>query len=352
MKKAIFIVCLSFTAGTAFSQFYPSNTGDNLTTIGADHSFRNVGIGVDDPGILRQLHIYRNIDMLTLGFPFTIEGETVGMRLQSEYSNLDIGGENPIVGDVSSIWDNMIDYRGFHLFDRNEGIRRFSILNESGFTGINTWQPQGRLDVNSGEEGYTDALYVRAHASSPHQGGIMHHQQAEYAWQEVAQATDNDNNSSLRFHFTYRETPGELVKQNVLLLHSTGRVGIMNNSPQYELDVAGTIRACEVLVNLNGGWCDYVFDEKYKLTPIEEVEKFIKENRHLPDVPAEREVMEKGINVGEMDAILLKKIEELTLYVIDQNKKIKSLTQQIKESQEENISVKRQLEAISQIGIK
>ena len=74
-------------------------------------------------------------------------------------------------------------------------------------------------------------------------------------------------------------------------------------------------------------WYDHVFAANYKLKPLSEVEKYVKENSHLPEIPSEREVKEKGFNMAEMDGLLLKKIEELTLYVIQQQKEIEQLKQ-------------------------
>lgn len=73
------------------------------------------------------------------------------------------------------------------------------------------------------------------------------------------------------------------------------------------------------------GWSDFVFDENYKLLPLNEVRTFIQENKHLPDVPSEKQVLEEGVSVGEMDAILLQKIEELTLYVLQLEEEINKL---------------------------
>ncbi len=74
-------------------------------------------------------------------------------------------------------------------------------------------------------------------------------------------------------------------------------------------------------------WYDYVFYEDYKLMPIEEVELFVSLNKHLPDIPSERDINESGFDLVEMNALLLKKIEELTLYLIEQNKRINELEQ-------------------------
>ncbi len=73
---------------------------------------------------------------------------------------------------------------------------------------------------------------------------------------------------------------------------------------------------------------DYVFEDEYQLPDIEEIEKFVKINKHLPDVPSANEMKENGYNVGEMDEILLKKIEELTLYIIELNEEIEKLKNQ------------------------
>lgn len=92
----------------------------------------------------------------------------------------------------------------------------------------------------------------------------------------------------------------------------------------------GKIFAKEVEVKANV-WADYVFKKDYKLKTLEEVEKHISEKGHLPNIPSASEVIEKGINVAEMDAKLLEKIEELTLYSIEQNKRLQSQSVEINE---------------------
>jgi len=90
------------------------------------------------------------------------------------------------------------------------------------------------------------------------------------------------------------------------------------------LTPAGVLKAKEVLVSTTG-WPDYVFDKDYKLPPLSEVEKYIDENQHLPNVPSALEVESNGIQLGEMNAILIRKVEELTLYVLDLQKQINAL---------------------------
>ncbi len=98
---------------------------------------------------------------------------------------------------------------------------------------------------------------------------------------------------------------------------TTGSVGIGTFTPgSYKLAVEGKIGAREVNVTTTA-WADHVFKPDYNLRPLSEVQQFISEHHHLPDVPSENEVLKNGQNLGEMNAILLKKIEELTLYLIE-----------------------------------
>ncbi len=104
-----------------------------------------------------------------------------------------------------------------------------------------------------------------------------------------------------------------------------GAVGIgTNNVRNYELAVNGEIIATEIVVKATP-WPDYVFEKDYSLPKISEVENFIKENKHLPNVPTADKINNDGVSVGEMNRILLQKIEELTLYIIDMEKRIKEL---------------------------
>jgi len=90
----------------------------------------------------------------------------------------------------------------------------------------------------------------------------------------------------------------------------------------------GIVQAKEIQVRLDG-WPDYVFSKDYKLKSLAEIESFVNENNHLPDVPSSVDVEENGIGLGEMNKILLKKVEELTIYIIEQEKKIDKMQSQI-----------------------
>jgi hypothetical protein len=121
-----------------------------------------------------------------------------------------------------------------------------------------------------------------------------------------------------------------------------GYVGIGTTVPTEMLSVKGNVKAQKMIVTQTG-WSDYVFDSFYHLKPLTEVEQFINKNKHLPDIPSAKEVEEKGISVGDNQALLLKKIEELTLYMIEMKKENEVMKKETKKQQEEIELLKNKL---------
>ncbi len=130
--------------------------------------------------------------------------------------------------------------------------------------------------------------------------------------------TNDDNDAN-------QGTAGTSEKMRIL---GNGTVGIGTTladpaSIPYKLVVNGDIRTKRVVVQT--GWSDFVFEKKYKLKTLDEVEKYIQQNGHLPEIPSAKEVECEGGDVGELVRLQMQKIEELTLYIIEQNKRIEAL---------------------------
>ena len=109
---------------------------------------------------------------------------------------------------------------------------------------------------------------------------------------------------------------------------ANGNVGIGTLTPSEKLSVNGKIRAKEIKVE-TANWPDYVFSDNYQPKSLPELEQFIKKNKHLPEVPSAQELEQNGVELGEMNKILLKKIEELTLHLIEKDKAIQELYKRV-----------------------
>ncbi len=121
---------------------------------------------------------------------------------------------------------------------------------------------------------------------------------------------------------------------------NNGTVGIgTDDTKGYKLGVNGNAIFNKVVVK-QYPWADYVFQPEYRLRPLSEVEQYIKEHHHLPEVVSAEEVEKNGLDVGDNQATLLKKIEELTLYMIDQSKKQQALADEVAELKRENKELK------------
>ncbi|TPG36289.1 hypothetical protein [Flavobacterium pectinovorum] len=141
---------------------------------------------------------------------------------------------------------------------------------------------------------------------------------------------------------------GGIGSKNIIINPIGGNVGIGITNPTNKLDVKGTIHSQEVKVDMNN-WSDFVFKKEYNLPTLEEVENHIAEKGHLENIPSEEEVLKNGINLGEMNAKLLQKIEELTLYAIEQSKRNNKQSVRIEKLEKENETFKDVLRRLSKI---
>ncbi|MFQ6601785.1 hypothetical protein [Flavobacterium sp. C3NV] len=206
-------------------------------------------------------------------------------------------------------------------------------INGTGNSGIGTSNPEKKLQIdapNSDAGLRIHAVAGNNNTNTPYlllTGGYLPNN-------GVALQGISDQNYGRKALVFYSGWEGDIDNPQIsalkerMRISSNGNVGIGINTPSNKLDVNGTIHSKEVKVDMTG-WSDFVFKKEYNLPTLEEVEKHITEKGHLENIPNEEEVLKSGINLGEMNAKLLQKIEELTLYVIEQNKKIEKQNERI-----------------------
>jgi len=114
----------------------------------------------------------------------------------------------------------------------------------------------------------------------------------------------------------------------IMSINDDHNVGIGTTTPTEKLSVNGNIKAKKLIVTQTG-WADYVFDKNYTLMPVDSLSTYINTHKHLPEMPTTKDVQDNGVDVGNNQTLLLKKIEELTLYIIEQHKTMKDQQQQI-----------------------
>lgn len=112
--------------------------------------------------------------------------------------------------------------------------------------------------------------------------------------------------------------------RKILSENANGHVGIGTNSPAEKLSVNGKVRAHEIKVEVTG-WPDYVFEPNYRLQSLQDLNRYIKTHGHLPEIPKATNIEADGLSLGEMNKLLLKKIEELSLHLIEKDEQVQSL---------------------------
>ncbi len=235
-----------------------------------------------------------------------------------------------------------------------------TIVANNGYVGIGTASPTQKLDVTGNI--ITNTILLRDPISTTDWNGIW--QSGFYQSYDATNAPEagqwfwglNMNHGSN--HETYRYNGQIAIKNSsttptmyfrstnvnglgtwARVVHSegnqfiNGNLGIGTTAPDAKLAVKGEIHAQEVRVDLNGAVApDYVFKEDYDLRSLQEVQDYIKEHGHLPNIPSAKEMEASGIDLGQMNLKLLEKIEELTLYIIaleEKNKKIREIEERL-----------------------
>ncbi len=288
------LILLSLASSAAWGQWLPAGA----TSGPIYYNGGNVGIGTTSP--TSPLQIAANT-----GSPYGPQLSIVG------------SGETSSGLDLS--WDSSSGYGAIATVLNGVGTGSLVLQPNGGNVGIANFSPKWPLHIGSG----STAAYGA--------NGI------ELSWGNGAGAArDWVVYSDQNFHILdngYNQYGNGTGVPFFTIMYGTGNVGIGTTSPAHTLEVAGsvgvqgTIISQEVLVSATGA--DYVFDPAYRLQPLSEVAAYIQANRHLPDIPSADEVKQKGMGVGEMEAKLLAKIEELTLHMIQQEKENQELRDRI-----------------------
>ena len=339
MKKIFLIVIVLFSVSVLNAQDWDSTTTGQLTTDD------KVGIGTNNTnnGIVT-INTVNSTNMLRL------ENDGNGNESSLRFRSRSIGGQS-LHADVS-LYSNGFNsgYLGIKVPASNSPNTDYDlIINQDGNLGIGTTAPFSYtnnygIQISKGDH----SSLILGNPNDSNYGGIIQTSDGRHRVFIGANYYDDGTSSWKNFQsgkgsagislyadeggwgtsidFLTSKADGNSIKR--MSIKGNGNVGIGTSNPDAKLAVNGTVHSKEVLVDLDG-WPDYVFANDYHLQPLEKVEEFINQNNHLPEIPSEAEVLENGINLGEMDAKLLQKIEELTLYLIEQNKEIQSLKKEL-----------------------
>ena len=272
-------------------------------------------------------------------------GGNVGIGTTSPFGDLELsdGGDTQLqmtstsnFGNVELSFLNSFDNHGFKQFLWQGGDQlHFNFGSEfnggvNATTNIMTMHGNGNIGIGTGTTSPTAKLQIASDHSTFLQKWATPNQSDAYFIYN-GQSDDNgyftgleavSGNQNFRLH----------TKYDSFLAAESGNVGIGTTSPTEKLSVDGNILSKKVRVSIDASdWPDYVFANSYKPMAISKLEKYIQQNGHLPEVPSAKEIEKEGLDLGSMDATLLKKVEELTLYMIEMKKEIDVLKEENKE---------------------
>lgn len=321
MKNSFLLICAILIAETSYAQWNSSTS-----TNGIYYNSGSVGVGITNPSY--PIHI-RHDDGLSSG----LHNLAKFTRFDSGTGNAGFSLRYESNGNAST--RTIMNFPGgigvtFQVY--NGGSYDALHIHNDGNIGIGTISPNHTLEVD-GTGNFAKTLSLAPLST----GGLSfgHNWRTYAASSNSLYITKSGTNGA---ELEIKDVDGSVNNSEILV---KGKIGIGTTSiGSYKLAVNGSIRSKEVKVEAN--WSDFVFYDNYQLRTLEEVEEHINENGHLPEIPSEAEVTENGINLGEMNAKLLQKIEELTLYLIEQNKENHEQQKLIEELQKEVSALKNE----------
>ncbi len=289
-KTTIFVVGFAFLLTTSFTtaQNNTTNYGNNSGTTGDNNSFFGNRSG-----------------RLTTANNNSFFGNNSGSSLTTGTTNSFFGsnsGRNNVEGSSNT-------FIGNNSGRENNGNRNVFIGNNSG---RNNAEGNGNIFIGH-RSGFNETANNRLYIDNSDTDTPLIY--GKFAANQVGINTTNLSND-----ITFAVGGNTAIDGSI---STTGKISIGTtvDDPEYDFTVKGKIHVQEVKVDLLGAIApDYVFYDSYKLKTLKEVEDYITKNGHLPNIPSAKEMEEKGVNLKEMNLLLLEKIEELTLYSISQKK--------------------------------
>lgn len=305
MRKTFLTAAMLITSVSLFAQWNGNASTQYFTG--------TVGIGLSNPSSASKLHVSGN----------TLLENSSGRTLMIQRDNEDSW---ITFHDNDDMWYSMgIDYSDARKFKLNYGgvvgEQTHFVMTNTGNVGIGSSSPSNRLEVMTDfNAATTTTLFV----------GQNHNFAANTGYYGLGfQFEHVDGTSAGKLgHIVswFANTPSKVMTFDYL-----GNVGIGTTSPDARLAVNGAVHAKEVRVDLNVPGPDYVFEPDYKLLSLEQIQQYIQQNKHLPEVPSAKEMEQNGISVSDMNMLLLKKVEELTLHVIELSNRNKALELRVAE---------------------
>ncbi|CAM4119787.1 hypothetical protein SAMN06265348_103265 [Pedobacter westerhofensis] len=252
-------------------------------------------------------------------------------------------------GIFHALTDNANGTINYYYDGFTNGVRNFAVRADgqgyfAGNVGVKTATPHGDFDVNGTLVAGGNSANLDSTIPDRNLSFLEHTGRMIIGWNKSKGAGETDfvgnqgAGSVGGFAFYNHSNTG--TEQQLMWLTGDGKlfVGINANGPSpnngpYKMAVGGGILAEAVTVKLQANWPDYVFEKDYKTYSLPDLEKYINTYQHLPEIPSAKEVNENGINIGDMNTKLLRKIEELTLYLIEKDKIEKLHDRQIRDQQ-------------------
>lgn len=318
-----------------------SQWATNVSNI--SYSAGNVGIGTTNPSskleVLGQtitgikqngtVNDYEALSVYNTTASNIASGNGAIIQFYNNASNGNTNGGNVIYGaSVKSVssndqygWESDLYLRTTknNSYASQTTLNALVIKGGTGNIGIGTSSPNAKLTVKgSGAGGAGGLKVINTNEVYPTWGLVI-------SQEDNLTGSINSNGRDLQIQPGWDKTlilgSNEMQANGGKVIFPGGNVGIGTATPDAKLAVKGTIHTNEVKVDLNGAVApDYVFEKDYHLISLEETKAYIDANKHLPEVPSAKEMEKNGVQLGEMNLLLLKKVEELTLHLIEQQK--------------------------------